>query len=270
MILHCSRLFVIVLLVVLCSFTLGKTVVDLQWAICDQDAETVLHKLGKSGKEAYKANNITYYDALPPVYTAKGLAFRTKVKKHGKRAYPISLIKARFDEETGNVPPKVDCVWDRYGNSTYYTCGLPFPLHDGLKEKHIWSEDQVAFAERYQHVNWDSLVPYGPYLNPKWKLHIEGYKAVFDDVMAFAGDSPLHLMEIEVEAKKSKDDEVHKKITEYLRSCGVVICEEPELSKTLRLFDALDRSSMTALDRGQSVLREASSRQSERKGDLKR
>ena len=227
-------LHVVVLSTLLYSFVLSKTVIDLQWAICDQDAETVLEKLGQGGLEPRRENNITYYDAFPPTYTANGLAFRTKVKKH----QPISMIKARFNEETEDVPSAADCVWDRYGDSPFFTCSLAFPLLDETRAS--WSEEQIAFARRYQYVDFDELVPYGPFLNPKWKLRIEGYKAVFDDVMAVAANSPLHLMEIEVGVNMSKQEKVHRKITKYLRSRGVVICDEPQLPKTLRLFDALE------------------------------
>lgn len=230
------RCCVTVLLLALSRSTSCQITIDLQWAICDQDAGTVLRKLGLSDQEPYKGNNITYYDALPPQYTRKGLAFRTKVHKH----QPISMIKARFDEEIEDVPPAVNCVWDRYGESTFYTCSLAFPLVD---EKHaIWSEEQMAFASRYHSVDFDELVPYGPYLNPKWKTFIEDHKAVFDDVMAFAGDTPLHIMELEVPADLTEQESVHSKVTNYLQSRGVVICAEPQLPKTLRLFDALNFS----------------------------
>ena len=38
-----------------------KTKIDLQWAICDENATTVLSKLGEAGKKPYKSNPITYY-----------------------------------------------------------------------------------------------------------------------------------------------------------------------------------------------------------------
>ena len=104
-----SRQFIILLLLVQYSLTLAKTKIDLQWAICDINAETVLRKLGHRGENPYKANNITYFDTSPPTHTANGVAFRTKVKKH----QPLSMIKARFEDETKNVPPEADCVWDR-------------------------------------------------------------------------------------------------------------------------------------------------------------
>jgi len=179
------------------------------------------------------------------------------------------LNKSEFDEENENVPLDADCGWDEYGNSTYFTCGMISPLDEGVEDiEDIWSDDQVAFAERYQEVGWDGLVPYGPFLNPKWKLHIEGYKAVFDDVIAEAAGSTLHLMEIEVEVKKSKGEKVHKKIEEYLRGRGVTICEPLQLPKTLRLFSALDGAARANPESGQSVLGNRRARRP--KGDLKR
>jgi hypothetical protein len=232
--------------------TLTDTTVDLQWALCDKDAQTVLRKLGKAHKIPYKANPITYYDTWPPSYTAKGLGFRTKIKKHDP-GYPISLVKARFGEQTDNVPPAVDCVWDRYGNITYFTCALLHLLPDET-EYNTWSDGQIYFAERYQEVRWDDLEAFGPFMNPKWKLKIKGHHAVFDDVMA----SDLHLMEIEVAAKGSESEAVYKKITSYLQAHDVVLCEA-QLPKTLRLFSHLEDSSWAegaGFDKTQIVLKQ--------------
>ena len=242
--------------------TLAETVIDLQWAICDQDAKTVLEKLREDGLGPYKANNITYYDTWPPSYTAQGLAFRKKVKHH----HHLSMTKARFDEETENVPPEADCVWDQYGNTTYYTCSLAAPLKD--EDKGLWSEDQIAFAQRYQDVRWDDLVPYGPFLNPKWKLYIEGYKAVFDDVMAEAEGERLHLMEIEIKTGMSWAEKVHGRVDRYLRDRGIAICEPLQLPKTLRLFNALAAPPRAISKDEQAVLSAAGSLRTERRLEL--
>ena len=229
-----SRSFLAVtLLATLCHPILAKTKIDLQWSICDTDAETVLRKLGEEDTAPYKSNPITYYDTWPPTYTNQGLGLRTKVKKHDP-GYPISMVKARFGAETDNVPEQADCVWDQYGKTDYYTCGMMSILPEIDESENLWSPEQKAFAERYQAVNWDTLVPYGPFMNPKWKLRIDGHKAVFDDVVA----EPLHLMEIEIEVKKKHGKKVHKRITKYLQDRGVVICD-PQLPKTLRLFEYL-------------------------------
>ena len=234
---HRFAFLTVALVLTFCRSSNHERKIHLQWAICDEDAQTVLRKLGEEDKESYKANAITYYDTWPPTYTAKGLGLRTKTKKHDP-GWPISLVKARFGEQIDDVPPNADCVWDRYGNGTYFTCGLPFVLPDEPTD--IWSEEQMAFAERYQAIEWDALVPYGPFANPKWKLSIQGHKAVFDDVMA--GD--LHLMEIEIAVEKSKGVEVHANITKYLNEHDVVICE-PQLSKTLRLLDHLEKQALS-------------------------
>ena len=107
----------------------AKTLLSLQWAICDDSPLTVLRKLLPHTPipEPYKVQNISYYDLPDPYYTAHGLAFRTKLHKH----VPVSMVKARADNETG--VPEADealCKWDRYGNATWYTCGLLAPLEE--------------------------------------------------------------------------------------------------------------------------------------------
>ena len=168
------------------------------------------------------------------------------------------MIKARFDDFTENVPSTADCVWDQYGNSTFFTCGVSSRLNeDGVEEyDEIWSDEQIAFAERYQDVAWDDLVPYGPFMNPKWKLHLDGVKVVFDDVIAEAAGETLHLMEIETAVKMKKSEAVHERITKFLEDRDVVICQPLQLPKTLRLFAALDQATENALSQKQTVLME--------------
>lgn len=209
--------------------------ISLQWAICETDAAAVLAKLNHHNHDPYKSNPIVYFDTWPPHYTQTGIAFRTKVKKHDP-GYPISMIKARFGELNENVPGAADCVWDRYGNDTTYTCGLASVLSEvgGAEGESVWSPEQRDFAGRYADVMWQDLVPFGPYMNPKWKIHLLGVKAVFDDVQAL----PLHLMEIEIGVPKAGSDAVYASVDAYLRERGVGLCEK-QWPKTLRLFDFL-------------------------------
>lgn len=199
--------------------------IHLQWTLCDQDAETVLEKLGEEVRAPYKKNPIAYFDTMPPTHAQQGVMFRTKVNKGD----PFSVIKVRFAEKPARLPPNADCVWDRYGDYVPYTCGARYLLSD--KTKDIWSEDQVRFAEKYDDIDWDGLVPYGPFLDGKWKIRILGHKAKLDDVVA----GKLHLMEIELSTPRIGSEEVYNKVTAYLEEHRVMLCD-PQQSKTLRLF----------------------------------
>ena len=207
-------------------FAAAKKDTSLQWAICEPNPQEALRKLGLgSTTPPYKENPITYYDQQPPVYLPEGLMFRTKTNK----GQPLSTVKARFPEETKDVPDFVECAWDRYGDDITYTCEKRCPMDPASSS--IWCDEQVEFAQRYANVDWAGMTAYGPFLNAKWKLRLEGYKAKFDDVAA----GSLHLMEIEVKTRKSHSKKVYKAITRNLQDRGVVLCDVQE-GKTIRLF----------------------------------
>ncbi|KAK3175525.1 hypothetical protein K4F52_010201 [Lecanicillium sp. MT-2017a] len=212
------------------SLALAKDEASLQWAICDTNPQDALMKLGlASTTPPYKENPVTYYDEQPPAYIYSGLMFRTKTNK----GQPLSVVKVRFEDQTSDVPDFVECGWNSYGeNWPTYTCEKRCPLSSPPKE--IWRDEQVRFAQRYESVNWDALHPFGPYMNPKWKIRIDGYKAKFDDVRA----EGLHLMEIETKVPLAEEREVVKRITSYLVDRGVVLCERQE-GKTMRLFQSM-------------------------------
>ncbi|KAI4217423.1 MAG: hypothetical protein LQ351_000018 [Letrouitia transgressa] len=229
-------LTVFILPVVLPALT-TSTPISLQWAICDTSPSTVLRKLSYTPTPTpHKLQNITYFDLSTPNYTAQGLAFRTKLHKH----VPISMVKARFADESDDVSEGAKCKWDRYGNRSWFTCGVSSPLVEG---KGLWSAEQVSFAERYfPSIQWDRLVPYGPFLNPKWKIKISGRKAVFDSVEAVIAGQVVHLMEVEVKVKENevgKEGGLYEAITRVLADARVIICGPTQLPKTLRLFKAL-------------------------------
>ncbi|KAF4490439.1 hypothetical protein FAGAP_10795 [Fusarium agapanthi] len=200
--------------------------IHLQWSLCDLDGEAVLEKLGEDVRPPYKRNPITYFDTMPPSHAQQGVMFRTKTNK-GK---PFSVIKVRLDEKPERIPPGAHCVYDRYGDNVPFTCGQRYLLSDKTTQE-IWSDDQVRFAEKYDDIDWDGLVPYGPFPDGKWKLRILGHKAKLDDVVA----GELHLMEIELSTTKAGSEKVYQEITEYLREHDVLLCD-PQASKTLRLF----------------------------------
>ncbi|EHK23024.1 uncharacterized protein TRIVIDRAFT_29068 [Trichoderma virens Gv29-8] len=216
----CSLLFTFALLA-LCP--LGKQVkVNLQWAICDADPQTVLRKLGEDGtREPYKKTPITYYDTDPPSYSWGGLMFRTKTRRDEE----LSAVKVHFDPRT------FLCVWDRYGNNTSFACQIQ-SLLDGRRK--LWTDEQIRFAERFQRVHWTDLVGFGPNPNPKWRLNISDHEGVFDDVQA----ETFHLMELEVKVLRYEADEVYGDISKYLREHNISLCYEQE-PRTLRLFRSM-------------------------------
>ncbi|KAF4976697.1 hypothetical protein FZEAL_6677 [Fusarium zealandicum] len=209
------------------SFAGKHEEIHVQWSICDRDAATVLRKLGEKVRDPYKNNPIVYFDTYPPTHAQQGVMFRKKVNK----GEPFSLIKVRFNDKPEKAPGDRDCVWDRYGINTFYTCGERYSLSGKGKASQIWSDDQVEFAEQYDDIDWDGLVPYGPYPDGKWKLKLLGHKGKLDDVVA----GKLHLMEIEVPLRKDGHEAVFRKMTDYLVERGVVLCD-PQAPKTLRLF----------------------------------
>ncbi|POR37233.1 Uncharacterized protein TPAR_02562 [Tolypocladium paradoxum] len=244
------HLFLALALFALCL--LGKHIkVNLQWAICDADPQTVLQKLGEDGtREPYKKTPVTYYDTDPPSYTRRGLMFRTKTRRDEE----LSAVKARFDPRASVAPDgflrdrealveaqfnitaldtreRFLCVWDRYGSDTSFSCQIQSTL---AGRTGLWTDEQIRFAERCQSVTWDNLVAFGPSPNPKWRLHVLGHRAVFDDVQA----GSFHLMELEVKVLKHNGDEVFEKITRYLRERGIMLCHKQE-PRSLRLFQAM-------------------------------
>ncbi|KUL85296.1 hypothetical protein ZTR_07933 [Talaromyces verruculosus] len=205
-----------------------KDKVNLQWAICDKNPQIVLEKLGKAAAEPDKVDPISYYDTKPPVYTAQGLMFRAKVRA----GQNISVVKVSVTE-VSDVPISAICLWDRYGDAVAFVCKMQSPINNATS---IWSGEQVHFAEHFWgNIDWDELVEFGPYQNPKWKqLRIHGYKAVFDDVAV----PPHHLMEIEVKVPRRRSKDAYQIITKYLENAGLVLCERQE-SRTIRIFRAL-------------------------------
>jgi hypothetical protein len=67
------------------------------------------------------------------------------------------------------------------------------------KAKNIWSDEQVRFAEKYDDIDWDGLVAFGPFPDGKWKLRMLDHKANLDDGVAGA----LHPMEVELSVPKA-------------------------------------------------------------------
>ncbi len=220
------------LTVLLCSLSLvvAKEKASLQWAICDSSPQDTLVKLGlASTTPPYKENPVTYYDEQPPAHIYSGLMFRTKTNK----GQPLSVVKVRFEDQTSDVPDFVECGWNTYGdNAPTYTCEKRCPLDSPPKK--IWKDKQVQFAQRYEDVDWAALHAFGPYMNPKWKIRVDGYKAKFDDVRA----DGLHLMEIEAKVPLAEREQAIERITSYLVDRGVVLCE-PQEGKTMRLFRSM-------------------------------
>lgn len=113
-----------------------SSVVDLQLEPGSRAPE-----VGEGSSDPYKQNSIVYYDTKPPTHVQQGVMFHTKIRKGRK----ISLIKIRFNKETRNVSHARDCMWDRYGRHTFYTC----EQRSSIRGMRLWSKKKkkVRFAE---------------------------------------------------------------------------------------------------------------------------
>lgn len=209
------------------SYASSEDEVDIQWSICDGTPQQILKQLSHESGVPDKINQMTYFDSLPVTFAQKGISLRTK----GQPGAIESSIKIRF---IGPMSPGIEgeCSWDRYGVDLNYTCVVSSRIQFGQKE--IWSYEQQRFVEKFQHVDWDLLKSYGPFQNPKWKVTVSGYKAIFDSVET----GPLHLMELSVKVKKSNEKSAFDAISTFLAGKGVGLCKIQE-GKTLRHFRSL-------------------------------
>ena len=215
------------LLVLAPAMSFADQTVNLQWSICDSSPEAVLQKMGASDTSKSKTEVITYYDTQPPVFDSQGISFRTKGTNQD------SVVKVRFDQEPANTPAGADCLWERYGNQEKYVCEIDQDLPGNQSSP--WSADQLNFVDQYKRVDPATLIAFGPYDNPKWKVKLgSGLKGTFDTV-----ETPgQHLMELEIKLDKSEDDSTYDQVTSVLNSAGVILCPVQE-GKTTRLFKAM-------------------------------
>jgi hypothetical protein len=214
---------------ILSSLALVSALVNLQWSICDSSPEDVLEKLGAAETQMSQEGQISYYDSNPPTYTQLGLSFRTKERKGETE----SSVKVRFPQRPANMTTDADCSWERYGSQENYTCEVLDDFSDEQTSS-PWSSEQMDLVSPYHAVDWRTLVSFGPYSNPKWKVIVAGSKGTFDSAEA----GSLHLMELEIVVSKIDDDRIYAAVTSELLKAGVSLCPVQE-GKTPRLFRAM-------------------------------
>jgi hypothetical protein len=223
-----TQFFVFIVIALLPGFSgLADEQATLEWSICDSSPESVLQKLAVSDADPSKSVEATYYDSNPPTYVQQGIEFRTKLKKNENE----SLVKIRLPGGPASATAGDDCQWERYGSNEVYACQAQSDADQGETP---WSPDQTAFASRYASVNWNSLVAFGPYANPKWLVNIAGQNGVFDSV-----ETPVaHLMELEIQIPQTSEDVVYSSVTDALNQAGVELCVVQE-GNTFRLFKGM-------------------------------
>jgi len=198
-------------------------ITELQWAICETNPATVLAELEKDNWES-EQSSITYFETKLPSYYEKGISFRVK-EKNGEA---VAIVKVRGNDAE---PGSERCEFDRYGKIETYACKYEARR---VREASPWTEAQKRFAEKFQPVDWASLVPFGPYPVEKWQGKLKKERMSLE-ALEVPGMSPI--LELSARVDSSLSEEVYRKITDRLERDGVRLCRKQE-GKTDRLFRA--------------------------------
>lgn len=196
---------------------------ELQWALCESNAELVLEKLGQENWER-EDSSITYFESADPGYYREGVSFRVKQKRGEKK----SVVKVRGDARTIDGD---NCEWDRYGDQVAYAC----KLEAAARGAHVWTAAQRRFVERFTKVNWENLHAFGPYPVSAWEGKAKKEKLVLE---AMRPDVRSPILELSTRVDAGEADEIYRKITHFLEENDVHLCRVQE-GKALRLFRAL-------------------------------
>lgn len=202
--------------------------IDLQWTICDESGQVTASRLGIDPL-VVKFSEVTYYDTSPPRYSDNGATFRTKYGK--SKAGLVSIVKLRFSQTVSESD--AECEWDRYGQAEQYTCEVE---EEGVSYQNPWRQSQRIFIGTRLPVDWNSLLPYGPYPSESWRAEYHGWTLRLDSVNPPAPLPPL--IELSVKTDYDQREEAHEAITQLLRRRGVPLCATQE-PKTSRLFRAM-------------------------------
>ncbi|MEN9724010.1 MAG: hypothetical protein RJB38_1996 [Pseudomonadota bacterium] len=198
--------------------------IDLQWAICQANVESLVSHLGGEGPA--KQSQVTYFETESIDYLRRGISFNLKSKKDSIE----TSVKVRFSSARDFDG---DCEWDRYGQKERYSCD--FSEKDRSADS-PWSKKQIAFAEKVEKIDWKRLKAFGPYPSKAWKGELAGYRVSLDRVDAGSGVSPL--IELSAKVDYSERERAYSEISAELVAQKVKLCEHQE-SKAFRLFRAL-------------------------------
>jgi hypothetical protein len=98
---------------------------ELQWTVCEPNAEAVLEKMGQEADTDSEEKNLSFLEMEDLRYQGLGVTFR--VIQNGEKAK--TTVKVKFagpDEVNWQALNEVDhkCEWDHYSSSRKFTCNL--------------------------------------------------------------------------------------------------------------------------------------------------
>lgn len=194
----------------------SATTVDLQFALCDRDTNSLARRLGfeKGPKEV----TITYFEEARGALALSGLFLKLKQKK-GVFSTEVKVENGSGLARSGEL----DCEIDRYGEDRAEKCSLE---HEA--DSPIWTRSQKNLAEGKTDLNWKKLESVGSFQELRWKgawEKDEDLEASLD-VMLIPGRAAIS--ELSVKTTLLEEEKTYQKIVKWLGQKGAELCEFQE------------------------------------------